>query len=126
MLPLKADKLNKDELLGFNIVKRALEQPFKKLMENAGIDPNEVLANARTLSAKGFGYDVMKLENVEDAQPIDMVAAGIIDPLKVVRSAVQNAISVAAMVLTTEALITDKPEKTQAPAMPQMPGGMDY
>lgn len=126
MLPLKADKLNKDELLGFNIVKRALEQPFKKLMENAGIDPNEVLAKARTLSAKGFGYDVMKLENVEDAQPIDMVAAGIIDPLKVVRSAVQNAISVAAMVLTTEALITDKPEKTQAPAMPQMPGGMDY
>lgn len=126
MLPLKADKLNKDELLGFNIVKRALEQPFKKLMENAGIDPNEVLSNARTLSAKGFGYDVMKLENVEDAQPIDMVAAGIIDPLKVVRSAVQNAISVAAMVLTTEALITDKPEKTQAPAMPQMPGGMDY
>lgn len=126
MVPLKADKLNKDELLGFNIVKRALEQPFKKLMDNAGIDPNEVLANARTLSAKGFGYDVMKLENVEDAQPIDMVAAGIIDPLKVVRSAVQNAISVAAMVLTTEALITDKPEKSPAPAMPQMPGGMDY
>ncbi len=126
MVPLKADKLNKDELLGFNIVKRALEQPFKKLMENAGIDPNEVLAKARVLSAKGFGYDVMKLENVEDAIPVDMVASGIIDPLKVVRSAVQNAVSVAAMVLTTEALITDKPEKSSTPAMPQMPGGMDY
>ena len=52
-----------------------------------------------------------------------MVAAGIIDPLKVVRAAVQNSVSVAAMVLTTEALITDKPEKNPAPAMPQMPGG---
>ncbi len=126
MLPLKADKLNKDELLGFNIVKKALEQPFRKLMENAGIDSNEIITKARTLSAKGFGYDVMKLENIEDAVPVDMVASGIIDPLKVVRSAVQNAVSVAAMVLTTEALITDKPEKTPAPAMPQMPGGMDY
>ena len=126
MVPLKADKLNKDELLGFNIVKKALEQPFRKLMENAGIDPNEVMAKARVLAAKGYGYDVMKLENIEDAVPVDMVASGIIDPLKVVRSAVQNAVSVAAMVLTTEALITDKPEKTPAPAMPQMPGGMDY
>ena len=95
-------------------------------MENAGIDSNEIITKARTLSAKGFGYDVMKLENIEDAVPVDMVASGIIDPLKVVRSAVQNAVSVAAMVLTTEALITDKPEKTPAPAMPQMPGGMDY
>jgi len=126
MTPTKADKLNRDELLGFNIVKKALEQPFRKLMENAGIDSNEVMAKARVLSAKGFGYDVMKLENIEDAVPVDMVASGIIDPLKVVRSAVQNAVSVAAMVLTTEALITDKPEKTPAPAMPQMPGGMDY
>jgi len=126
MVPLKADKLNKDELLGFNIVKKALEQPFRKLMENAGIDSNEIMAKARVLSAKGFGYDVMKLENIEDAVPVDMVASGIIDPLKVVRSAVQNAVSVAAMVLTTEALITDKPEKTPAAAMPQMPGGMDY
>jgi len=126
MTPLKADKLNKDELLGFNIVKKALEQPFRKLMENAGIDSNEIITKARTHSAKGFGYDVMKLENIEEAVPVDMVASGIIDPLKVVRSAVQNAVSVAAMVLTTEALITDKPEKAPAPAMPQMPGGMDY
>ncbi|NTU46830.1 chaperonin GroEL [Candidatus Roizmanbacteria bacterium] len=111
-----------DETIGYEIVKRALEAPFKKLMENAGLDPGQLLASARTASAKGMGYDVLALDLVENAQPIDMVKAGIIDPLKVVRSAVQNAVSVSSMILTTEALITDIKEKAPAaPAAPAMP-----
>ncbi len=117
---------NSNEYIGFKIVKDSLEAPFIKLMENAGLDAGQLIAKARDVSAKGQGFDVYKLESVETAVPIDMVKAGIIDPLKVVRTAVQNAISVATMILTTEALVTDLPEKNPAPVMPQMPGGMDY
>ncbi len=120
---LKNAKLNKDEKEGFNIVKKAIEQPFKKLMENAGLDSSQLIAKAREVSMKGMGFDVLKTESVDSAKPIDMVSAGIIDPLKVVRTAVQNAVSVAAMILTTEALVTDIPEKK--PEAPAMPGGMD-
>jgi len=67
----------------------------------------------------------LKLISIEEAEPIDMIKAGIIDPLKVVRSAVQNAISVATMILSTEALITDLPEEKKEPMMPPG-GGMDY
>ncbi len=119
----KAQKLVDDEAIGFNLVKRSLEAPFMKLMENAGLNPGLLLEKARAASLVGQGYDVYTLSSEESAKPKDMVAAGIIDPLKVVRAAVQNSVSVAAMVLTTEALITDKPEKNPAPAMPQMPGG---
>ncbi len=119
----KTQKLVDDEAIGFNLVKRSLEAPFMKLMENAGLNPGLLLEKARAASLVGQGYDVYTLSSEESAKPKDMVAAGIIDPLKVVRAAVQNSVSVAAMVLTTEALITDKPEKSQAPAMPQMPGG---
>ncbi len=119
----KAQKLADDEAIGFNLVKRSLEAPFMKLMENAGLNPGLLLEKARAASLVGQGYDVLALSSEESAKPKDMVAAGIIDPLKVVRAAVQNSVSVAAMVLTTEALITDKPEKNPAPAMPQMPGG---
>lgn len=118
---LKGVKLNKDEKGGFNIVKKAIEQPFKRLMENAGLDAGQLINKARQVSTKGMGFDVLKTESVETAQPVDMVKVGIIDPLKVVRTAVQNAVSVAAMILTTEALITDIPEKK--PETPAMPGG---
>ena len=112
-----------DEVFGYEIVKRALEAPFMKLMENAGLDAGQLIAKARTASAQGKGFDVMNIDNENNAEPIDMIAAGIIDPLKVVRSAVQNAVSIATMILTTEALITDIPEpKKDAPA-PDM-GGM--
>lgn len=77
------------------------------------------------MSGEGMGYDVLGLESEETAKPVNMIKAGIIDPLKVVRTAVQNAISVGTMVLTTEALITDIPEKkeiTPGGGMPQMPG----
>ncbi|PIY71709.1 molecular chaperone GroEL, partial [Candidatus Roizmanbacteria bacterium CG_4_10_14_0_8_um_filter_33_9] len=114
---------NKDEMIGFEIVKSAIEEPFKTLMKNAGLNPGELIAKARENSERGYGFDVLQIESVENAKPIDMIKAGIIDPLKVVRTAVQNAISIATMVLTTEALITDIPEKKEAPAMPG--GGMD-
>lgn len=121
----KGSKLTDDEQIGYMIVKRALEAPFMKLMENAGLNPGLLLEKARAGSLLGQGYNVVTLHSQEDAVLIDMVKAGIIDPLKVVRSAVQNAVSVAAMILTTEALITDKPEKNQPSPMPGgMPGGM--
>lgn len=118
---------SKDELIGFELVKTAIEAPFSKLMENAGLNPGELIAKARSASAKGFGFDLLKTESTATAETIDMIKAGIIDPLKVVRTAVENAVSVAAMVLTTEALVADLPEKNPpaAPAMPNM-GGMGY
>ncbi|KKP87218.1 MAG: 60 kDa chaperonin [Candidatus Roizmanbacteria bacterium GW2011_GWA2_35_8] len=121
----------KDEMIGFEIVKTAIEAPFAKLMQNAGLNPGELIAKARTASAKGQGFDVLATESTAKAETIDMIKAGIIDPLKVVRTAVENAVSVATMILTTEALITDLPEKNP-PAAPMggagMPGmgGMGY
>lgn len=124
---MKADpKANRDETFGYEIVKSALEAPFKKLMENAGLDAGQLIAKARVGAATGLGFDVLSLESIENATPIDMLKAGIVDPLKVVRAAVQNAISVATMILTTEALITDLPEKTPPPPPGMPPGGMDY
>ena len=120
------DRGSRDEISGYQIVKNALEAPFRKLIENAGFDPGQLIAKGRIASATGHGFDVLTLESVEKAEAVDMLKAGIVDPLKVVRTAVQNAISVATMILTTEALITDLPEKNPpaAPGMP--PGGMDY
>lgn len=119
----------KDEHFGFEIVKEALEAPFAKLMENAGLNFGELIAIARSSSAKGYGFDVLKTESTATAQTIDMIKAGIIDPLKVVRTAVENAVSVATMILTTEALVSDKPEPklppSPAPDMSGM-GGMGY
>ncbi len=112
-----------DAVIGFNTVKKALEAPFIKLMENAGVDPGQLIAKAREESAQGMGFDVMTLESAKTAKPINMIEAGIIDPLKVVRTAVQNAVSVASMILTTEALVTDIPEEKKEPETPAM-GGM--
>ena len=128
---MKVDpKANRDEATGYEIVKSSLEAPFKKLIENAGFDSGQLIAKARAGASNGLGFDVLSLESAETAKPVDMMKSGIVDPLKVVRSAVQNAISVATMILTTEALITDLPEKNSTPAMPGggMPGmgGMDY
>jgi chaperonin GroEL len=113
-----------DEQMGVNIVRRALEAPMKGIVENAGMDGAVVIENVRTKQkeekSKNIGYDVLAQEYK------DMVKAGIIDPAKVTRSAVQNAASIAAMILTTEALITDIPEKKETPPMPPGGGGMDY
>jgi len=120
---LDSVKATGDELTGVNILRRSLEEPFRQLAFNAGQDASvllEAIKRKQAESKKGtWGYDVIKNEVV------DLFETGVIDPLKVTRSALENAASVAAMILTTEALITDLPEKDKAPAMPSG-GGMDY
>jgi chaperonin GroEL len=115
-------KAEGDELTGVNILRRALEEPFRQLVANAGQDGSVMLDAVRRKQAEtkstSWGYEVISNSIV------DLPKAGIIDPVKVVRSAVENGASIAAMILTTEALITDLPEKEKAPAMPS--GGMDY
>ena len=112
-----------DEQTGVNIVRRALEEPMRGIVGNAGLDGAVVQAEVRRLQKEknnlNIGYDVIANEYV------DMVQAGIIDPAKVTRGALENAASIAAMILTTEALVTDVPEKEKAPATPPG-GGMDY
>jgi chaperonin GroEL len=108
---------NEDEQIGVNIVRKSLEVPMRKIAENAGKDGSVVVENVRqtqkSKSNKNFGYDVIKEEYA------DMVKSGVIDPAKVTRGALENAASIAAMILTTEALITDVPEKDKpAPMMP--------
>ncbi|RME89359.1 MAG: chaperonin GroEL [Anaerolineae bacterium] len=109
---------NEDEQIGINIVRRALEVPMRKIAENAGKDGSVIIEEVRRQQkAKknpNVGYDVLK----EDF--VDMIKGGIIDPAKVTRGALENAASIAAMILTTEALITDIPEK-EKPSTPPMP-----
>lgn len=109
--------LKGDELTGAKIVKKALESPMKLLAENAGEDGNVVIANVRKKN-KGVGFDVMSGDYV------DMIKAGIIDPAKVTRIALQNAVSVAMMILTTEGLVTEivKPEEKAPTPSGGMPG----
>lgn len=123
---LQNAKAPKDEVIGFEIVKTALEAPFIQLMGNAGLDAGQLIAKAREVSAYGQGFNVLKTDSVEAAAPVDMLKEGIIDPVKVVRVAVQNAISVATMILTTEALITDLPEEKKEGMAGMPPGGMEY
>ncbi len=118
---LDSIKLEGDAATGVNIVRRALEVPIMKLAANAGLHGSVVLENVRRAQAEQKS-DRIGL-NVMTGEYVDMVAAGIVDPAKVTRSAVENAASIAAMVLTTEAMITDKPEPEPAGGMP--PGGMD-
>ncbi len=110
--------LKGDEDTGVDIVKRAVEEPIRWIAVNAGKD-GSVVVDAVKKSPVGTGYDA----EVDDFG--DMVQKGIIDPMKVVRSALQNAASIASMVLITESLVTDIPEKEKAPPMPAG-GGMDY
>ncbi|OGG02700.1 chaperonin GroL [Candidatus Gottesmanbacteria bacterium RBG_16_37_8] len=123
---LETAKASRDEIIGFEIVKSALEAPFTKLVENAGLDAGQLIAKARKVSNLGQGFNLLKTDAVDTAEPVDMIKEGIIDPVKVVRTAVQNAISVATMILTTEALITDIPEKKETPQMPEGMGDMGY
>jgi chaperonin GroEL len=110
--------LTQDEQVGYKIVKRSLEEPMRQIVENAGLDGAVVVERAKK-EKKGFGFDAAKMEWS------DMFARGIIDPAKVTRSALQNAASIAGLLLTTEATITDIPEKEPAgPAMPPGGGGM--
>lgn len=128
---IKLDKLAKgqeDEAeevkVGINIVKKALEAPIRKLASNAGQDGSVIIDTVRRTAAEkknpNIGYNVLTDEYT------DMIKAGVIDPVKVVRGALENAASIAAMILTTDVLITDMPEKDKAPAMPPGGMGMDY
>ncbi|MFC1938824.1 chaperonin GroEL [Chloroflexota bacterium] len=106
-----------DEATGVNIVKKAVEEPIRYIAENAGHD-GSVVVDAVKKSPKGVGFDA------EAGEYVNMVEKGIIDPTKVVRSALENAASIASMVLITDSLVTDIPEKEKAPSMPPS-GGME-
>ena len=109
------ETLEGDVKTGAAIVLRALEEPVRQIAINAGVEGSVVVSNIKANGTLGYGYDAAKDEYA------DMVKRGIIDPTKVARSALQNAASVAAMVLTTESLVTDLPSKE--PPMPAAPGG---
>ncbi|MBQ9009688.1 MAG: chaperonin GroEL [Clostridia bacterium] len=108
-----------DAKTGVQIILRALEEPVRQIAQNAGVEGSVVVENIKRAGKCGYGYDAL------NDKYVDMSEAGIIDPTKVTRSALQNAASVAASVLTTESLVADIPEKTPAaPAAPDMGGGM--
>ena len=108
--------LEGDEKTGAKIVLRALEEPVRQIAANAGLEGSVIIDTIRREGKVGYGFDA------QNEVYGDMIAAGIVDPAKVTRSALQNAASVAAMVLTTESLVADKKEENPAPAMPA--GGM--
>ena len=119
----RVEALEDGEKLGGTIVLKALEEPLKQIVRNAGLEPAVVLENVKK-STVGFGFDASK------EQYVDMKKSGIVDPTKVTRSALQNAVSIASMVLTTESLVTDAPEKKECgcghdnDGMPGNMGGM--
>jgi chaperonin GroEL len=112
-------KVSGDEAIGVEIVRKACEAPLRQLVDNAGLEGPIVVMEVK--KAKGaIGYDV------QNGTYVDMIKAGIIDPTKVTRYALQNAASISGLLLTTEAMITEIPEKKDAPSMPPGGGGMDY
>ncbi len=111
----KLKGVNEDETTGIQIVKRAVEEPFRQIVINSGIEGSIVVQKIK--EGKGdFGFNA-RTEVYEN-----LMAAGVIDPTKVTRIALENAASIAGMLLTTECVISDRPEKDK-PAMPQMGGG---
>src|SRR5437773_2700333 len=112
-------KLEGDEKVGANIVRRALEEPIRQIVENAGLEGSVVVEKVKAAKDVAHGFDA------EANEYVDMIQAGIIDPTKVERVALQNAASIASLLLTTEAIITDMPEDEKH-AMPAMPQGGDF
>ncbi|RLC66904.1 MAG: chaperonin GroEL, partial [Chloroflexi bacterium] len=112
---LKKRKLKGDEATGLAILRRALEEPLRCIAQNSGRESSVVINEVKG-SKPGIGYDALR-----DELNVNMIERGIVDPLKVTRSALQNAASIATMILTTESLVTDIPEKEKMPGMP--PGG---
>ncbi len=107
-----------DEKVGVNIIRKALYAPMRMILSNAGLEPSVIIENVINKKTAGYGYDV----TADDYA--DMFKSGIIDPAKVTRSALQNASSIASILLTTEVLVAELPEKKSAPSMPDM--DMDY
>ncbi|PIU68362.1 MAG: chaperonin GroEL [Armatimonadetes bacterium CG07_land_8_20_14_0_80_40_9] len=118
---LDAIKAEGEEKLGVQITKRALEEPLRQIADNTGMEGSVVVEKVKG-EKEGIGLDALTEKYV------DMVKAGIVDPVKVTRSALENAASIAGMLLTTETLVADKPEKEKTPAMPPggYGGGMEY
>jgi chaperonin GroEL len=113
--------LEGDEQIGANIVRRALEEPLRQIAQNAGVEGAVVVEKVRGEKGENYGY------NAATEEYGDLVKDGVIDPAKVARYALQNAASIAGLMLTTEALIADIPEEEKAaPAPPHGPGGGMY
>jgi chaperonin GroEL len=110
---------NEDQAIGVNIVKKALEAPLRQIAENAGVESSIVVGKLLAEKNAAIGF------NAQTEEYGDMFKAGVIDPAKVVRSALQNAASVAGLIITTEASIAEAPKKDRAPAMPTG-ADMDY
>ena len=109
---------NDDQTQGINIVRRAIQYPIRQIVANAGQEASIVVGKLAEQKSSTFGYDA------QTGEYVDFIDAGIVDPTKVVRVALQNAASVAGLLITTEAMITDRPKKEAAPAMPGGGGGM--
>jgi chaperonin GroEL len=107
-----------DEQIGVSIVKRALEEPLRQIVQNAGKEGAVIVEHVRSQKNESFGYNA-QTEEIED-----LVKSGVIDPAKVTRTALQNAASIAGLMLTTEAMVSELPEDDKAPAMPGGMGGM--
>src|SRR5438874_3751797 len=107
-----------DEKIGVEIVRRSLEEPIRMIVQNAGAEGAVVVGRVRESKDKNFGY------NAQTDAFEDLVAAGVIDPTKVTRTALQNAASIAGLLLTTECVVVEKKEKEKAPPMPGGGGGM--
>jgi chaperonin GroEL len=112
-------KLSGDEATGADIIRRALEEPIRQIIQNAGLEGSVVVEKVKAAKDVAYGFDA------ESNEYVDMMHAGIIDPTKVERVALQNAASIASLLLTTEAIITDLAEEGQA-AMPSMPHDGDF
>jgi len=111
-------KLTGDEKTGADIVRRALEEPIRRIVENAGLEGSVVVEKVKAAQFATYGFDA------ETCEYVDMMQAGIIDPTKVERIALQNAASIASLLLTTEALVTDIPEEEKK--TPPMPHGGEF
>jgi chaperonin GroEL len=104
-------KLSGDEQIGANIVKKSLEEPIRQIVNNAGLEPSVIVDKVKSSDKPNYGFDAQKEEYV------DMLTAGIIDPTKVTRCALENASSIAGLILTTECVVAEKPKKEErAPA----------
>src|SRR5438093_5365622 len=110
---------NNDQKVGIDIVRRALQTPVRQVAENSGTEGSVVIGRLLDANDPNRGFDA------QSGEYVDMVKAGIIDPTKVVRLALQNAASVAGLLVTTEAMVAEKPEKKTTPSMPHGHGGMD-
>jgi chaperonin GroEL len=114
----KLKDANPDVQAGINIVMKALEAPIRQIVENAGVEGSIVVGKISENASETYGF------NAQTEEYVDMIKAGIVDPAKVVRTALQDAASVSGLLVTTEAMIADKPKKDSGPQMPMGGGGM--